>query len=49
MVLIEVLYQIKIQLIIDLSSRLQKHQTLESLTKVDLYAFFEISLFEIHE
>ena len=28
-------------------SRLQKHQTLPILTKVDFYAFFKISLFSI--
>ena len=43
MVLSEVFYQIKVQLVINWCSRLQKHQTLEILTKVDRYAFFQIS------
>ena len=39
MVLSEVLYQIKVQLVIHWSNRLQKYQTLESLTKVDFRDF----------
>ena len=40
-------------LVINWSSRLQKHQALEMLTKVDFYAFFKnitfFESFEIHE
>ena len=36
MVLSEVLYHIEVQLVINWSSRLQKHQTLKILTKVEI-------------
>ena len=45
MVLIENFYQIKVMLVKDWSCRLQKHQTLETLTKVDFYTDFKISTF----
>ena len=40
MFFIEVLYQLIVQLVIDRSSRLQKYQTLEILTKVDFLRIF---------
>ena len=40
MVLSDVSYQIKVQLVINWSSRLNKHQALEILTKVDFLRIF---------
>ena len=39
-VLSEVLYHIKVQLVQNWSNRVKKHKTLEILTKVDFFRFF---------
>ena len=43
----EVLFQIKVQIVIKWSSRLQKHQTLETFTKVDFFAFVKTTHIDI--
>ena len=40
MVLSEILYQIQVQLVINRACRLQKHQTLKILTKVEFLRIF---------